>query len=138
MSDDREQLLRLLEDDLPETEARALRARLAAEPDLRARLDQVRALRQTLAAGRADSFAPYFSERVRRRLAPAPERGGALYESLRWGFARTALASLLVAGALGTFNALDYQSLGVAVSFVEAVFGLPSASLADALSYSGL
>jgi anti-sigma factor RsiW len=137
MDKDRDLLIQLLDGALPEAEAQAVRERLQHEPALRARLDRLRALRQTLEAARPESFAPYFSTRVMRRLAPArtEQKAESLYEALRWVFARAAVASLFAAGALGTYNVLSYQALGVVSSVVEALFGLPSASLADALSY---
>jgi anti-sigma factor RsiW len=137
MEDDRDLLVRFLEGDLPEAEARGLEERLRCEPALQARLGRLRTLRQTLAAGKPDSFAPYFSERVLRRIAPltGQREPESLYGALRWLFARAAVASLMAAGALGACNVIAYQRLGVTSSLLEALFGLPSASLADALSY---
>lgn len=140
MNEDRERLLRFLDGELPEAEAQAIRARLGVEPDFRAEIDRLQALRQVLAAGRADAFAPYFGERVLRRLA-LPEKARAaegLYDALSWVFTRTAFAGLALAGALGTYNVLDYRALGLAASFLEAFFGLPSATLSDALTYGAL
>lgn len=137
MDEDSERLLRFLEHDLPEPEAERLRERLAAEPELRAQVDRLRALRRALQAGKPDAFAPYFSERVVRRLMPAEMNRTAegLYDALRWVFTRTAVAGLVLAGTLGAYNVLNYRALGVAASLVEALFGLPSATLADALAY---
>ena len=140
MSADREQLLRLLDGELPETETKQLQARLRRDPALQRQLADVRQLRLALKTNKPDAFAPYFSERVLRRLAgdEAPTSAESLYESLRWLFVRAAVACLLVAGLLGAYNVLDYQGLGVASTLFEALFGLPSDSLMDALDYAAL
>ncbi len=137
MLTDNEKLLRYIEGDLSAANRRNIEEGLAEEASLRKALDTLRALHGTLRTTRAESFGPYFSERVMRRLqgvgqAPAES----FYNGLQWVFLRTATASLVVAVAFGIYNAITYQSLGAASSFVEAVFGLPSASLMDALSYS--
>ena len=139
MTDDRTLLLRFLDGDLPAAERADVQARLARDPALRAQLGRLQALQQTLEAGKPDAFAPYFSERVLRRLADVPRTSAEpLYESLRWLFVRTAVACLFLVAALGAANVADYQSLGVASSTIEALFGLPSTSLLDALAYGGL
>lgn len=136
---DRDLLLRHLEGSLPPDEARIVQDRLEAEPAFRLRLERLGSMADVLASARADSFAPYFSERVIRRLTAADNRDTSVitYESLRWGFARTALAGLVAAAALGGYNVLIYQGLGVMSSLVEAVFGLPSPSIVDALAIGG-
>lgn len=140
MMENRERLLRFLEGDLPEKEAHEIRARMEREPALQQQVDRLQRLRHTLSAGTPDSFAPYFSERVLRRLGPvpAPNAAAATYESLRWAFRLTAAASLLIAGILGAYNVVDYQSLDVVSTIQEALFGLPSASLPDALYFGAL
>ena len=55
-----------------------------------------------------------------------------------WAFRLTAAASLLIAGILGAYNVVDYQSLDVVSTIQEALFGLPSASLPDALYFGAL
>ena len=131
MKEERELLLELLHGDLADDEADALRRRLQREPDLRNRLDQLRALDTTLRASTADAFAPYFSERVMRRLASDSLQtpSASLYDALQWLFLRVAMGCLLIAIGLGTYNALDARSTDLASSRLEAVFGLPSPSL---------
>lgn len=137
MLTDNEKIVQYLEGDLPAADRRDLEKRLAGETSLRQALDTLRALRGTLRTTRAESFGPYFSERVMRRLQGVGEEPGeSLYRGLQWVFLRTATASLVAAVGFGVYNAITYQSLGAASSFVEAVFGLPSVSLIDALSYS--
>lgn len=140
MENDRELLIRYLDGELKEDERGRLSVRLAQEKDLHARLERLRRLRHALQVSRPASFAPFFSQRVVERLAPAAKRNGAeaLYQSLRWLFARTAVAGLVGAAALGAYNAVAYQDIGVFSSIAEAVLGLPSTSFVDALSYPTL
>lgn len=136
MLTDNEKLLRYIEGDLPAADRRNMDERLAEEASLREALYTLRALQGTLRTTRAESFGPYFDERVMRRLQGVEqEPGESLYHGLQWVFLRAATASLVAAVAFGVYNAITYQSLGAASSFVEAVFGLPSVSLMDALSY---
>ena len=129
-----------MDGDLPEAETKRLQARLRRDLALQRQLADVRQLRLALKNNKPEAFAPYFSERVLRRLAgeAKPEAAESIYESLRWLFVRTAVVCLLVAGLLGTYNVMDYQGLGVASTLVEALFGLPSDSLMDALDYTAL
>lgn len=138
MHEDRNLIIRFLEGNLPEDEAQGVQLRQERDPDFRTLLMHMRTLQEALRSGKPDSFAPFFSERVLNRLAPSLRMDPAetLYESLRWLFARTAVAGLAFAGILATYNAVQYQGLGVASSFLEALFGLPSASLFDALTYT--
>ena len=134
---DNEKLLRYIEGGLSAADRRNIEERLAGEASLRKALDTLRGVHGALRTTQAESFGPYFSERVMRRLqgvAQAPAES--FYNGLQWVFLRAATASLVVAVAFGVYNAITYRSLGAASSFVEAVFGLPSASLMDALSYS--
>ena len=135
MNDDRILLLRYLEGSLPEAEHRAVQKRLAEDASLREQLNRLNALGDALAASAPDSFAPFFSERVVRRLSPALELAPAeaFYDSLQWFFVRMTLACLLIVAALGVYNLMTYEALGVTGTLAEAVFGLPSTDLIDAL-----
>lgn len=137
MNDDREYLLRYLEGALPEREASALEERLESEPALRARMERLRGVSALLQTSKPDGFAPQFSARVLARLVPRARvsPAEALYESLQWLFARTAVVGAAAAAILAVYNVVDYGQLGVAASVVEALFGLPSDALLDALSY---
>ena len=137
MLTDNEKLLRYIAGDLSASDRRTMDERLAEGTSLREALHALRALQGALRTTRAESFGPYFNERVMRRLQGVEqEPGESFYNGLQWVFLRTATASLVAAAAFGVYNAITYQGLGAASSFVEAVFGLPSASLMDALSYS--
>ena len=137
MLTDQEILLRYLEGRLPGAERRRLETRLAEEAALQETLDTLRGLRGALRTSRAESFGPYFAERTMRRLqGDGHAVGESFYRGLQWIFLRTATASFVAALAFAAYNAVTYQSLGAASSLLEAVFGLPSVSLADALSWS--
>jgi anti-sigma factor RsiW len=137
MNTDRDLLYRYLTGGLSQEELARVNERLRREAALREQLDATRRLQATVSLGRADSFAPYFSDRVMRRLVPArtAARAEAFYDALRGTFARTAVAGLLIAAALAAFNIATYGGTDVVSSIPEALFGLPSASLVDALSY---
>lgn len=140
MSELKEQMLRYLEGTLPEKESQELERRLDSEPDLKAEFRQLQSLQGLLQTSRADSFAPYFSDRVMKKLQPQAkgQTAESFYDSLSWIFKRAAFACMIGAVALGTVNVLDYQGLGLASSVVEALFGLPSASITDALTYGAV
>ena len=133
---ERAELIRYLEGDLGASEMERLRERLLADSELRDRLQRLEQMQKAMMLSKADSFAPYFADRVMHRIKAAglgdPAYG--LYESLRWAFARTAVAGFAVAGALGAYNLIQFRSFGLITSALEAVFGLPSVSFADALS----
>ncbi|HEX7071986.1 MAG TPA: hypothetical protein VF190_14325 [Rhodothermales bacterium] len=137
MNTDRDLLNRYLDGGLGPADLARLNERLREEAALREQLEASKRLRATISLGRADSFAPYFSDRVMRRLLPAraAARTEAFYESLRATFTRTAVAGLILAAALAAFNFATYGDSDVVSSVPEALFGLPSASLVDALSY---
>lgn len=138
MKADRELLQRYLDDALDAGSRAGVEERLRSDASLQTLHSQMQRLRETISEGRADSFAPFFADRVMRRLAPArlAARGESMYEALRFAFARTAAAGLLIAGALAVFNLVAYGDLEVVSSIPEALFGLPSASVIDALSYN--
>lgn len=125
-------LIRYVLDELSAAEAKALEAHLAADAGLRAEVARLRSLQGELHRSRADSFAPYFSDRVMRRLAPVRESAESLYVSLRWIFARTSVAAAAVAVLIGAYNVVHFGDLSVTSSLWEAVFGLPSTDILDA------
>ena len=58
-----------------------------------------------------------------------------LYDSLRWVFVRVAVACVVLIVAIGAFNAIDFD-VSTAATWVDALLGLPSDALADALTYN--
>lgn len=93
---------------------------------------------EILQSERAESFAPFFSDRVMKRLASTAESGAGdlaeLYDSLRWVFVRAAVACLILIVAIGFLNASQFGSSETGTLF-ESLLGLPSDALADVLTY---
>ena len=130
---DRQRLLRYLEGDLSPEARDEVDARLRRDDGFRATYDRLRAVRDTVQSTPA-SFAAGFSGRVMDRVRHQQEDVlAALYEPIRGAFLRLALASLLLIGGLGTYNAMQYQDTGAAGSAVEAALGLPEVTYGAAL-----
>ncbi|MEM6783660.1 MAG: hypothetical protein AAF624_08000 [Bacteroidota bacterium] len=129
-----ERLYQLHRGELPETEAAALRTRLAGDADLRAEYARITSISTALEASVAPSFGPYFSDRVLRRIhdADAPMQAASPvmlpYEALRWVFVRVAFGVLL---AVVGFSVVAGVQAKPGESFVASVFGLPSATERD-------
>ena len=101
--------------------------------------DKEQSLTQLLRSTQADSFGPYFSDRVMKRIYELSTADSeSLYDALRWVFVRTSLVGLTAAVILCMINVMAFQDLGVVSNWVDALFGLPSASISDALSYGDL
>lgn len=137
MKPDLELLNRYLDGSLDVRARERVELERSGDPEIDAALVRLQRMRQLVHGTRADSFAAFFSDRVVRRLftAPAAARAEAFYASLRLAFARTAIAGLVLAGGLAVINFASYGEMDVVSSIPEALFGLPSASLADALAY---
>ncbi|NNE33857.1 MAG: hypothetical protein HKN13_01375 [Rhodothermales bacterium] len=136
---DEQRLLKFLEGSLSDAEVGDLEEQLASDAHLRERLGELRSVATLLDNSKPESFAPYFSDRVMKRLTgQTTTESESLYDSLRWIFVRAAVACLLIAIVVGSYNIANYQSLEVADSLIEVLFGLPSATLSDALAYGSL
>ncbi|NNC65665.1 MAG: hypothetical protein HKN84_12835 [Gammaproteobacteria bacterium] len=135
MSIDRDTMLRMLRAELPEEEAAAYRRAIDADPNLLAEYRSVQSMHGLLRESRAESFGPYFSERVMKKLAgSASSVRPSLYESMQWVFLRLATACVLVVIGLGAYNVLDSRESDLASTTIDAAFGLPSGDL-DSLFY---
>jgi hypothetical protein len=98
--------------------------------------EQIRAL---LSAEKKDSFAPFFSDRVMRRVQQEfhdlePEQDS-LYDALRWVFLRISAAAIVLIVALGLLNVTQFGAADGA-SWIDALLGLPSDALTDVLTYN--
>lgn len=95
-------------------------------------------MREILQPEKAESFAPFFSDRVMRRiqsLSPTPpQSAGSLYDSLRWVFWRFSAAAVAAIVVLSILNLLQFGATE-GTDWVEALLGLPSNTLADMLTY---
>ncbi len=126
-----EHLLMYLEGELSEEAARRLEERLSRDVGLQEELSQLEALRSDVRRSRPDSFAPYFSDRVMRRLQPVPLPSGSIADSFDWIFARVGIAAAVLALVIGIYNAIQFGDLSVSSSIWEAALGLPSTDLID-------
>ncbi len=134
MTIDRDTMIRFVRGELDvDTHAR-VQELVASNPAVRAQVERIRTLDALVIEATPDSFAPYFGDRVMKRVMQREGKGGALYDSLQWVFLRLAAASLIAVIGLGLYNGLEASSSGFASSPVEAVFGLPSSDV-DNLYY---
>jgi anti-sigma factor RsiW len=131
-------ILRYTEGRLDEADRSMLERDAAADPAVQAAIDEIALTRQGLQVSRADSFKPFFSERVLRKLRPAESPEVSLYLSLRWAFVRAGAVAAIAAIVLAGLNVGGYGELDVAASFVDAAFGIPDASPLEAWTYTGM
>ena len=75
------------------------------------------------------TFEPFFAGRVMHRLASERASGGSIHESLRWMFARVALASLLACVGLGVYNTVIASNAEIGGSALESALGVPAENL---------
>jgi hypothetical protein len=101
--------------------------------------DRIDTIRKWLGAGEPGRFEPFFVARVMRRIESEEARDGveSIDAALRWGFLRVATAAVMLAIAVGTYNAMEPGSLGVYTSTLESVLGFPSQSLETLFLLSG-
>jgi anti-sigma factor RsiW len=134
--DERELLIRYRDGDLPAGESAGLEERIRSDPGLKLRLDRLETVAEALDQGAARSFDPFFSTRVMARIrrSGASESAEGMYDSLRWLFARVAVACLVVMLGVGSYSAF---AGGYGGSVVDSVLGLPEATLVTALALGG-
>lgn len=125
-------LMRSREEDLTPSEEKRLEQLLESYPELRAEKKELHETEKLVAQAAPESFAPFFSTRVMSRIE---RRYGdqAFVENLAFFFRRLALAVLLLAAGLATYNTTTAPPTAKD-SFVERVVGIPSATLEDAYS----
>ena len=136
-------LYRSLEEKLEPAEQRRLDEALAESRALREERARVLAIRESLAAGAAQTFKPFFVRRVMNRLAEevGEKRGAETFlESLSYVFRRVAFAGALAVIALAVFNIISSDTvsataaLGVPDMTIEEVIETPFESVMEALS----
>jgi hypothetical protein len=118
-------LYRSMDEDLAPTERKALDEALAASGDLKLERDRLIAMRGMVSRSSADSFGPFFAERVMSRLAGERRRAGTGQFWLGWlpVFRRVAIAGAVAAVALVLINFARTDSVSA-----TAAMGLPAAS----------
>lgn len=143
---DEERLIRSLDGDLSESEAKVLHKSLLSDPGLAVRREAWEAVREEVGAGKPE-FEPGFRDRVMARVRELPsekrhavhvDRPGAeaLYLHLQRAFPRLAAACLIGVVALGVYSLVGDG--GLASSAVEALLGLPGQTLETAFALGGV
>jgi len=139
---DEERLIRSLEGDLSEEESSDLNDRLADDPDLAVRRDAWAMALEEIATVNP-GFEPGFRDRVIARVREVrveqkpvgiPDRPSAesLYLHMQFAFPRLAAACLIGVVALGVLSLIGHG--GLANSAIEALLGLPGATLETAFA----
>ncbi len=101
-----ELLYRSLDDDLSEKEQNLLEKALKDSEELRLEGAKIKEQRQALSESAAQSFKPYFAERVMQRIDSLSEKNGLekFYETLKAMFRRFAIAGAVILIALILYN----------------------------------
>jgi len=124
-------LYRSFDAELMLEEKQELEAALKMSPQLREERERVIALRESVSAGAAQSFGPFFAERVMRAITSAAEKRNGVetfFASLQLAFRRVALV-----GAVAILLLLAYNFAKSGYVSVEAAFGMPQETLTEVL-----
>ena len=137
-----ERLLRLLQGALTPEEEAGLRRDLARSPELRAELEALKALQgllqTTVRTTSEEALKPFFTDRLMRRLTPAPQRLAAeasdeeYFSLLLRLFRPVVAAGLLLILGFAPYNVTLSSDYETRPSTTEAVLGLPPVTLATA------
>jgi hypothetical protein len=136
-------LYRSFDEKLEPEEQRRLKAALAQSDMLRKERARMLAIRESLGTGAAESFKPFFAQRVMSRIEDefAEGRSGETFlESLSYVFRRVALAGALAVIVLAVFNIVSSDTvsataaLGLPEMTIEEVIETPFESVMEALS----
>jgi len=115
-----ELLYRSFDGELDPDEKAELDSALAASPELRRERDELLAMRGAVKSSAAESFGPFFAERVVRRITEERQReggGAGFFESLQYAFRRVALVAAAVAAFLLIYNLNQGSGISVAAAF---------------------
>ena len=119
-------LYRSFDDDLSEKEQKQLEEALKNSEELRREKKQIEAQRQAISDSAAQSFKPFFAERVMSRIqAIIGEEENTLeafYETLKSVFRRLAFAAAVIMIALITINLIIGESLSMDKAFYISEF----------------
>jgi anti-sigma factor RsiW len=133
-------LYRSFDSDLTAEEQSRLEEGLAASAELRAEKQRLESMRSAITSGAAESFRPFFAERVMQRLEGElkPENGiQELFDSLAHTFRRIAVVGAAAAVVLIALNLSSSEdktlaaAFGVNESSVEYLIGSPLESVLE-------
>ena len=143
----REELLieKAIDGTLSTEEAEAFETMIQERPELADRVRREAELHGVLRAAAPDRFAPFFDQKVMRRIAEAGRSGAEvaaqqIEESLAFVFRRLAVPAVAVCLLLAVTNVYQAQTgpFGSELSVAEAMFGLPPTGLEAALMYQDM
>ena len=126
-----ELLYRSLDGQLTPDERKILQDALADSEDLRQERSRIMAVREMVSASRAESFRPFFAERVMQRVKSLGEDraiGWTLQGWLPRIFRQVGLAGAVVALCLAVLNLVQTEDVSLA-----AAFGMPEISIEEML-----
>jgi anti-sigma factor RsiW len=128
--------IRYRDGDLEGEEAEAFERRLQGDAGFRVRLEGLDRVAGALRQEADASFGPFFATRVMARIGRSGSSAPAesMYDALIWLFPRLAAACLVVMIGIGAYSVLLG---GYGGSVLDAVLGLPEATLATALTIGG-
>ncbi|MGD9401865.1 MAG: hypothetical protein PVF95_06325 [bacterium] len=115
-----ELLYRSFDGELGPGEKAELDSAIAASPELRRERDELLAMRGAIGSSAAESFGPFFAERVVRSIAEERREegeGAGFFESLQYAFRRVALVAAAVAALLLIYNLNQGSGVSVAAAF---------------------
>jgi anti-sigma factor RsiW len=115
-----ELLHRSFDGELGPAERKELESALARSAELRRERDELLAVRGAVKSSAADSFSPFFAERVIRAVREEREgeaEGARFFESLLGTFRRVALVAAAIAAFLLVYNMNQGGSVSVAAAF---------------------
>lgn len=114
-----ELLYRSFDGELSPDERAELESALAGSPELRREQDELLATRRAVKASAAESFGPFFAERVMRSIREEREEeaeGARFLESLQYVFRRVALVAAALVAFLLIYN-MNQGGVSVAAAF---------------------
>ena len=117
---DRTEMMRALAGELSTDEEQAFQQSLATSAALRTEWAALQQVEGLLQQHRAQSFRPFFAERVAQRVAEGDEES--LADALLWLFRPLAPVALVLAVILAMSNWNERELVGEEASFLEAVF----------------
>jgi anti-sigma factor RsiW len=138
-----ELLLRSFDEELSAEEGKELREALAASEALRHEKSRIEKMRKMVSESGADTFRPFFAERVMRRVTEMREARNGVWTLQDWlsrVFRRVAIVGAAVAAGLVIFNLVQADGVSVAAAFgisevpIEEILELPVESILEDVS----
>ena len=132
-------LYRSFDTSLTEEEEGILQEALARSPELRREQGCIEAMRDEITAGAAESFSPFFAERVMRRIRSSRSAGWdtePFFESLLFLFRRVAFVGAVVACLIAAYNMKSSGNISVAAAFASPELSIEDLVISPVLSSS--